>query len=133
MSRSEGKRISKIGYFEGTDPLLLATLAAEGVETLPIANTWDGHGKPVNHLSKGEVDVVVGYLHKVIPAEQGRTAMFELMLNNMLVACKTHNIPVLLIAPSRLREKAQTLLGDVGSNVHVVSPEELEAQIRKYV
>jgi hypothetical protein len=133
LSRSEAKRISKIGYFEGTDPLLLATLAAEGVETLPIANTWDGHGKPVNHLSKGEVDVVVGYLHKVIPAEQGRTAMFELMLNNMLVACKTHNIPVLLIAPSRLREKAQKLLGDVGSNVHVVSPEELEAQIRKYV
>jgi hypothetical protein len=59
--------------------------------------------------------------------------MFELMLNNMLVACKTHNITVLLIAPSRLREKAQKLLGDVGSNVHVVSPEELEVQIRKYV
>jgi hypothetical protein len=59
--------------------------------------------------------------------------MFELMLNNMLVACKTHKIPVLLIAPSNLRQKARKLLGDVGSNVHIVSPEELETQIRRYL
>ncbi len=129
----EDESMGRVGYFEGTDPLLLATLAVEGIETLPIANTWDAHGKPVNHLGKGEVDVVVGYLHKIIPAEQERTAMFELMLNNMLVACKTHNIPVLLIAPSQLRQKARKLLGDVGSNVHIVSPEELETQIRKYL
>jgi hypothetical protein len=51
--------MAKVGYFERTDSLLLATLAAEGVETLPIANTWDAHGKPVNHLTKGKVDVVV--------------------------------------------------------------------------
>jgi hypothetical protein len=125
--------MSRVGYFEGTDPLLLTTLAAEGVETLPIANTWDGHGKPVNHLSKGEVNVVVGYLHKVIPTEQARTSMFELMLANMLAACKTYGIPVLLIAPANLRDRAKKILGDVGPNVHVVSPEELEAQIRKYL
>jgi hypothetical protein len=125
--------MSRVGYFEGTDPLLLTTLAAEGVETLPIANTWDGHGKPVNQLSKGEVNVVVGYLHKVIPTEQARTSMFELMLANMLAACKTYGIPVLLIAPASLRDKAKRILGDVGPNVHVVSPEELESQIRKYL
>ena len=125
--------MGKIGYFEGTDPLLLATFAAEGVETLPIANTWDAHGKPVNHLTKGEVDVVVGYLHKIIPAEQGRTAMFKFLLDNILVACKTHSIPVLLIAPRKVHGKARKLLGNVGSNVHIVTPEELEAQIRKYI
>jgi len=125
--------MGKVGYFEGTDPLLLTTLAAEGVETLPIANTWDAHGKPVNHLVKGEVDVVVGYLHKVIPAEHGRTAMFELLLDNMLVACKTHNIPVLLIAPKNVHAKARKLLGKVGPTVHLVSPNELEAKIRKYI
>ena len=125
--------MGKVGYFEGTDPLLLATLAAEGVETLPIANTWDAHGKPVTHLVEGEVDVVVGYLHKVIPAQQGRTAMFDLLLDNMLVACKTHNIPVLLIVPRNLHEKARKLLGHVGSTVHLVSPDELESQIRKYL
>ena len=125
--------MARVGYFEGTDPLLLATLAAEGVETLPIANTWDAHGKPVNHLSKGEVDVVVGYFHKVIPAGQGHTAMFDLLLDNMLVACKTHNIPVLLIAPSKAHDKARKLLGDIGSHVRIVSPEELEAQVRKCI
>ena len=129
----EVERMGKVGYFEGTDPLLLATLAAEGVETLPIANTWDAHGKPVTHLVKGEVDVVVGYLHKVIPAEQGRTAMFELLLTNMLVACKTHNIPVLLIAPRNVHEKARRLLGNVGPTVHLIGPDELETQTRKYI
>jgi hypothetical protein len=125
--------MARVGYFEGTDSLLLSTLAAEGVETLPIANTWDGHGKPVNHLGKGEVNVVVGYLHKVIPAEEARTSLFKLMLDNMLGACKVHDIPVLLITPASQREKAKKLLGDTGPNVHVVAPEELETQIRKYL
>ena len=127
------KSLARVAYFEGTDPVLLTKLAAEGIETLPVANTWDGHGKNVNHLGKGEVNVVVGYLHKVIPAEQDRTSMFELMLENLLSACKIHNIPVLLIAPSNLHEKAKKILGNVGPNVHVVAPEELEARIRRYL
>ena len=127
------KFMGRVGYFEGTDPLLLSTLAAEGVETLPIANTWDGHGKPVNHLSKGEVNVVVGYLHKVIPTEEARTSLFQLMLDNMLAACKIHNIPVLLIVPTILREKAKKLLGDTGPSIHIVTPEEVEAQVRKHL
>jgi len=118
---------------QGTDPALLSMLAAEGVETLPVSNTMDGHGKPINHLTKGEVNVVVGYLHKVIPNEQARTSMFELMLDNMLVACKAYNIPVLLVAPSEVQEKAKRLLGETRSNVYVVTPGELEAKIRKYL
>ena len=62
--------MARVGYLEGTDPLLLSSLTAEGIETLPVANTWDGHGKPINQLGKGEVNLVVGYLHKVIPTEQ---------------------------------------------------------------
>jgi len=120
--------MARVGYFEGTDPLLLAKLAAEGVETLPVANSWDGHGKYVNHLSKGEVNVVVGYLHKVIPAEQERMGPADL-----LFACKVHNIPVVLVAPGDLREKARRILGDPGPDVHVVTPAELEAEIRKYL
>jgi hypothetical protein len=125
--------MARVGYLEGTDPLLLSTLAAEGVETLPVSNTLDGHGKPINHLSKGEVNVVVGYLHKVIPNEQARTSMFELVLDSMLGACKAYGIPVLLIAPAKLHDKAKKLLGESRSNVHVVAPDELEAQIRKYL
>jgi hypothetical protein len=125
--------MSRVGYFEGTDPLLLTTLAAEGIETLPVANTWDAHGKYVNHLSKGEVNVVVGYLHKVIPAESLRTSALSLMVDSMLSACRAHDIPVLLIVPAPLRDKAKNILGDVGPNVHIVAPEQLESEIRKYL
>jgi hypothetical protein len=125
--------MTRIGYFEGTDPLLLSTLAAEGVETLPVANTWDGHGKPVNQLSKGEVNAVIGYLHKVIPTEHVRTSMFELMLDNMLAACKTYDIPVLLIAPANQRDKAKKILGATRPNLQVVAPNEVEDQIRKHL
>ncbi len=120
--------LARVGYFEGTDPLLLSKLAAEGIETLPVGNTWDGHGKYVNHLGKGEVNVVVGYLHKVIPAEQERMNPADL-----LFACKTWEIPVVLIAPPASRDKAMKLLGDVGPNTHVVAPEQVEAEVRKYL
>jgi hypothetical protein len=120
--------LPRVGYFEGTDPLLLSKLAAEGVETLPVANTWDGHGKYVNHLSKGEVNVVVGYLHKVVPAEQERMGPADL-----LFACKTMDIPVVLIVPTIARDKAKKLLAEAGPKIHVVAPEEVEAEIRKYI
>jgi hypothetical protein len=125
--------LARVGYFEGTDPLLLSKLAAEGIETIPVANTWDGHGKLVTHLSKGEVNVVVGYLHKVVPAEPLRTAALPLMVDNMLSACKVFDIPTLLIVPANLREKAQRILSGTEVKIQIVSPEQLEAEIRKYL
>jgi hypothetical protein len=125
--------LARIGYFEGTDPLLLSRLAAESIETLPVANTWDGHGKMVNHLTKGEVNVVVGYLHKVIPAEPLRTAALPIMVDNILSACKVHDIPVLLIVPAALREKAEKILSGTEVKIHIVSPEQVETEIRKYL
>lgn len=71
--------------------------------------------------------------NKVIPTEEARTSMFQLMLGNMFAACKADGIPVPLIAPANLSDKAKKLLGDIGPNIHIVSPEELEAQIRKYL
>ena len=125
--------MARIGYFEGTDPLLLSKLAAESIETLPVANTWDGHGKMVNHLTKGEVNVVVGYLHKVIPAEPLRTAALPIMVDNILSACKVHDIPVLLIVPAALREKAEKILSGTEVKIQIVSPEQVETEIRKYL
>ncbi|WP_455363334.1 hypothetical protein [[Eubacterium] cellulosolvens] len=120
--------MARVGYFEGTDPLLLAKLAAEGVETLPLSNGWDGHGKYVNHLKKGEANVVVGYLHKVIPAEQEHMKPAD-----MLFACKNFDIPVVLVVPAAQREKAKMILADAGPNVYVAAPDELEPQIRKHL
>lgn len=111
----------------------MATLAAEGVETLPIANTRDGHGKPVNQLNKDEVNVVVGYLHKIIPGAHTRTSSLPLMVDNILSACRAHNIPVLIIVPASLHDKAQKILQDIKTTVQLVAPEELETQIRKYL
>jgi hypothetical protein len=111
----------------------LSKLAAEGVETIPVANSWDGHGKMVNHLSKGEVNVVVGYLHKVVPAETLRTASLPIMVDDMLSACKVYEIPVLLIVPGSLREKAEKLLSGTETKIHIVAPEQVETEIRKHL
>jgi cysteine synthase len=51
----------------------------------------------------------------------------------LLFACKNFDIPVVLVVPAPLREKATRILGDVGSNVHVTAPEDLEAEIRKHL
>jgi hypothetical protein len=120
--------VSRIGYFEGTDPLLLAKFAIEGIDMLPVANAWDGHGKYVNKLSKGEVNVVVGYMHKVVPAALEPTKTIDL-----LFTCVNLEIPIVLIVPPSYRERAKKMLGDLGPNVHFAAPEELEAQIRKYL
>jgi hypothetical protein len=127
------KPVPRIGYFEGTDPLLLTKLAAEGVETLPVANTWDGHGKCINHLGKDEVNAVVGYLHKVIPAEPLRTSSLSIMLDNLLSACEVYAIPVLLIVPCESYDQAKKLLGNLKAKIELVAPEELEVEVRKYL
>jgi len=125
--------LARVGYFEGTDPLLLSKLAAEGIETLPVANTWDGHGKMVSHLTKGEVNVVVGYLHKVIPAEPLRTSALPIMVDNLLSACRVHDIPVLLMVPDPMREKAEKILSGTEVKIHILPPEQVETEIRKYL
>jgi hypothetical protein len=125
--------LARVGYFEGTDPLFLSMLAAEGVETLPVANTMDGHGKNVNQLGKDEVDVVVGYLHKIIPAEELRTASLSHIVGNLLSACEAYKIPAVFIAPSEAHDRARRLLGETRGEVYIVSPEEVEAHVRKYL
>jgi len=125
--------MARVGYFEGTDPLFLSKLAAEGIETLPIANTMDRHGKNVNQLSEREVNVVVGYLHKLIPAEEVRTSSLPLMVDNILSACTTHDIPTVLIVSASAHDKAKTLLANSEAIVHIVAPEELETEVRKYL
>ena len=120
--------MGRVGYFEGTDSLVLSKLSAEGIETVPVSNAVDSHGRYVNHLTKGEVDVVVGYLHKVIAADG-----INEKPSDILHACKVQNIPVLLVAPNEVREKAGRRLGDVGANVTIVAPGEIESQIMKHL
>jgi hypothetical protein len=114
-----------VGYFEGTDPTILTRLAARGVATLPLGNGVDGHGKYVNHLTKADgVSVVTGYLHKILP-----TSRQEFTPESVLHACRTHEIPVLVIVPTADHETARSVLDKVMDYVTLVDPAELYEKI----
>ena len=123
-----------VGYFEGTDPNLLTEIVAKGCGTLPIANDWDGHGKIASHLEAGEVDLIVGYLHKLIPPERLSTSKKGHALEeyrgmkplDLLFRAKTYDIPVLVVVPAGHHDAAKKVLGEVKEFVEVVSPENLE-------
>lgn len=110
-----------VGYLEGTDALVLTKLAAEGIGTLPLSNGFDNHGKYMNHLtSQDGVSVVIGYLHKVLP-----TPEMIITPQDLLFACLTHEIPVLLIVEKSEHEEAKRVLGEVGNRVRLVDPADL--------
>lgn len=110
-----------VGYLEGTDPTILTKLYLKGIGTLPLGNGWDNHGKYVNHLTTTDgVDAVIGYLHKIIPPA------FEGKLNlDILFACIAHGIPVYLMVPRGLQEKAMKWLGGDAGKVNLVDPAEV--------
>jgi hypothetical protein len=110
-----------VGYLEGTDPLVLTKLAVGGIGTIPVSNGFDDHGKYVNHITTTDgVSVVIGYLHKILP-----TSVMTLTPRDLLFACVTLNIPVLLMAEKSDHKKAKELLGDVADHVRLVDPAEL--------
>lgn len=110
-----------VGYLEGTDALVLTKLAAEGIGTLPLSNGFDNHGKYMNHLtSQDGVSVVIGYLHKVLP-----TPEMIITPQDLLFACLTHEIPVLLIVEKSEHEEAKRVLGEVENRVRLVDPADL--------
>lgn len=116
-----------IGYLMGTDPILLTKLNLKGHGTMPLGNYWDGHGKMLDLLKKGEVTLVVGYLHKVLPPmHEDRPTPFD-----MLNACKIHEIPVFLIIPAGYEAQSKELLGDAADFVTLVTPETVEAEVNK--
>ena len=118
-----------VAYLEGTDPLVLTRLAVKGVGTIPVSNGFDNHGKYVNHLtSQDGVSLVIGYLHKVQP-----TSVMTLTPQDLLFACVTHNIPVLLIAETSDHDEAKELLGAVADHVHLVDPQDLYEAILEIV
>jgi len=110
-----------VGYLEGTDPLVLTKLAAKGFDTAPVSNGFDSHGKYINHLTPQDgISVVIGYLHKILPIPG--TALTP---RDLLFACLTHEIPVLLVAERSDHEGATQLLGEVAESVRLVDPSDL--------
>ena len=111
----------RVGYLEGTDPLFLSELVARGVDTVPLSNGVDNHGKFIGHLTKAdEISVVVCFLHKVIPLADS-----DLSSLDMLHSCQLRKIPVLVIAQKELHDKAKAVLRDAAPIVTLVDPAEL--------
>jgi len=116
-----------VGYLEGTDALFLTKLVARGIDTLPLGNGADNHGRYVGLLSKSDnISLVIGYLHKVIP-----TAEHTIAPKDLLYSCKLHKIPVMLIVPQELQEDAKKTLKEAANDVILVDPKNLWDEVMK--
>jgi hypothetical protein len=114
-----------VGYLEGVDPLVLTQLAVHGIGTLPVSNGFDNHGKFINAITeRDEIDLIAGYLHKLL-----RTQRQGFLVDDLLDACYSCQIPVLVIVPRDHQERARQLLGETNERVTLVEPGELYKQI----
>ncbi|MHA1934888.1 MAG: hypothetical protein ACW97A_06365 [Candidatus Thorarchaeota archaeon] len=130
-----------VGYFDGTDSILLTKLVAKGVGTIPIANDWDRHGKIASHLEPGDVDLIIGYLHKIVapireskktptaPVAGGGGQYLGLRPFDLLYPAKAFDIPALVIVPADNLKAAKKVLGKAAEFVTIVTPEQLEERV----
>lgn len=118
-----------IGYFEGTDPLVLANLSISGHHTLPLGNGYDNYGKFVGQISENDnIRLVVGYFHKVIP-----TLDMSITAKDILAPVLKLNIPVLLICGRENYGAAKELLGDMAERIRLAAPERMEEAIHAMI
>jgi len=110
-----------VGYLEGTDSLFLTRLTVNGIDTLPLGNGADNHGKYIGLLTKSDnISLVIGYLHKVIPIDERGIAP-----KDMLYTCKLHKIQVMLIVPAEIQKDAKRILKEAAEDVMLVDPKNL--------
>jgi hypothetical protein len=130
-----GLAMKIVGYFDGTDSLLLTKLVAKGIGTIPIANDWDGAGKMASHLEPGDVNLIVGYLHKVIAPiredKSGKTPRLYrgLTAYDLLYRAKTFDIPTLIIVPKDEHKAAKKALAKASTFVTLTTSEDVEEKI----
>ncbi|MHA3964276.1 MAG: hypothetical protein AM325_012150 [Candidatus Thorarchaeota archaeon SMTZ1-45] len=132
-----------VGYFEGTDSGVLTKIVASGFCTLPLANEWDGHGKNASHIEPGQIDLIIGYLHKLLPPlgtcedENAKAAPMGVDIHrgfrpiDLLYPAKAYNIPVLVVVPRDYHKEAKDLLGEAAEFATIVTPEDLEKKVRE--
>lgn len=121
--------MKKIGYMDGTDPLLLSKLAAAGVETVPLGNGFDNAGRYIGYLNPADgIDAVVGYFHKFIPLNDSNVCAADL-----LKPCQIHDIPVYIIAAKEDQPNAKKIMGDCGPTVKFVDPGEVVGELMALV
>ena len=113
--------MATIGYLEGIDPLVLTRLAVKGVGTLPLSNGFDNHGRFLGNLSERDgVDLIVGYLHKVL-----RTQRHGFFVEDLLQTCHDLGVPVWILVASTDHEMANDMLRRAAEWVTLVDPDQL--------
>jgi hypothetical protein len=120
--------MKKVGYLEGTDPVILTRLTARGVDTYPLGNGADNHGKYIGFIDRSDnIALVVGYLHKVVPLTEQTTPQ------DLLRPCQLNKIPVLLIVPSDLHENVRQMpiMRGLVDHVQLVDPADVMTEARK--
>ena len=117
----------RVGYLEGTDPLFLNELAIRGVDTMPLSNGVDHHGKLIDHLLESdEISAVVGYLYKIIPlAGTNKTPA------DLLNACRVNGIPVLIVVQDSMQHQAIEVLDGAREFVTLVDPAKLRSAFER--
>jgi hypothetical protein len=104
-----------IAYLEGTDPEFLTKLVCRGYRTLPIGNKADGRGKYIAYISVAdEIDLIVGYFHKVSPHPTVTNSLKELLTPGII-----HNIPILLLAPEEVKSEAEKILAEATDSTSI--------------
>ena len=118
-----------IGYFEGTDPVVLSKLTAQGVQTLPLSNGMDNHGKDINLVTREDgMSLIVGYLHKIVPVEG-----IVLRIEDVLQNCRVQSIPVCIIISPGDEVLAEKLLGEFVTYVQFTTSEMLFSKVMSIV
>jgi hypothetical protein len=108
-----------VGYLEGTDPVLLTKLICRGIDTIPISNGYDTHGRYILHITNRDVSLVIGYLHKVVPPRG--TAI---KVSDILYSCTLHQIPVILLVPEEEKDNAMEVIREIEEKVTIVDPKD---------
>lgn len=116
-----------IGYLEGADALWLTQLQLMGHDTMPLSNGYDGHGMNIQQLNpQHKIAVIICYMHKLVPPRH-----LSITLKEVLHATTVYEIPVLVACPRQSFDKAQTRLGELPANIHLVDPAEMISQAEK--
>jgi len=115
-----------VGYFDGTNPLLLTALVCNGHDTLPVSNGRDNHGQHVRLINnQNRFELLLGHVHKIFAPENHQPS--DATYQDVFHVCGTYSIPLLLEVPAAMQPEARSLLGDPPEIVRLVDPADMLA------
>jgi hypothetical protein len=112
-----------VGYFEGTDSLLLTALVCDGHDTIPVSNGRDHHGNHIGLINdKNRVDLLIAYVHKILAPTSAPREKSDVTFQDVFHICRIYGIPLLLEIPEPLQPRAIELLENPPDIVKLVDP-----------